>query len=97
MRINERGLNTHPYNVLEWIKDLMILWCGDIDTKKIISKDINEQILRCTSNYEASKISPLFFEINSLDVHLSNIKLWWIKLKMFNSSWQISHDILPHG
>jgi hypothetical protein len=53
----------------------MILWCGDIDIKKIISKDINEQILRCTSNYEASKISPLFFESNSLDVHLSNIKL----------------------
>jgi len=53
----------------------MILWCDDIDTKKIISKNIDEQILRCTSNYEASKISPLFFEIKSLDVHLSNIKL----------------------
>jgi hypothetical protein len=36
----------------------MILWCGDINTKKIIWKDIDEQILRCTSNYEASKISP---------------------------------------
>jgi len=30
-----------------------------------MSKDIDEQILRCTSNYEASKMSPLFFEINS--------------------------------
>jgi hypothetical protein len=28
-----------------------------------MSKDIDEQILRCTSNYEASKMSPLFFEI----------------------------------
>jgi hypothetical protein len=73
----------------------MILWCGDIDTKKLIWKNIDEFFLRCTSNYEASKISPLFFKINSLDVHLS--KLWWVKLEMFNSSWQIFHDVLPHG
>jgi hypothetical protein len=58
-RINEYGFNTHPYNVLEWIKDLMILWCGDIDIKKVIWKNIDEQILRCTSNDEASSL--LFF------------------------------------
>jgi hypothetical protein len=65
----------------------MIIWCGYIDITKIIWTNIDEQILRCTSNDEAFKISLLFFEINSLDVHLSNIKWWWVKIKIFKSLW----------
>jgi hypothetical protein len=42
-------------------------------------------------------IKLLFLKINSLDVHLSNIKWQWVKLEIFNSLWQTSHDVLPHG
>jgi hypothetical protein len=68
----------------------MIIWCGDIDIQKLIWTNIDEFFLKCTSNY-------YFWKINSLDVHLSNIKWQWVKLEIFNSLWQTSHDVLPHG
>lgn len=43
--------------------------------KKTILKDVNDQILKCTSNYETSKESLLLIEINYLNVHLSIIIL----------------------
>jgi hypothetical protein len=46
-------------------------WYGVVTLilRKIIWRD-DDQILGCTSNYEAYEKSHLFFEINNLDLHL---------------------------
>jgi len=53
-----------------FFNDSMIICYGDIDTKEKNWKDVNDQIMRCTSYYESFKGNILFIEINSLDVHL---------------------------
>jgi hypothetical protein len=51
-----------------------MIWCDDIDINRQFEK-MMIKFLKCTLNYKASKKSFLFFEINSLDVHFSNIRL----------------------
>jgi hypothetical protein len=49
----------------------MIIWCDDNDTKDTIWKDVDEEILTCTLNYEfKKKKSPLCIEIINFDVHI---------------------------
>jgi len=56
---------------------------------KIKLKD-DDQILKCTSNYETSKGSMLFIKINYLNVDL-------VKLDMLKSLWQTFYNILLHN
>jgi hypothetical protein len=50
--------------------DSMIICYDDMNTKGKKWKNVNDQILRCTSYHESFKGNILFIEINSLDVHL---------------------------